>query len=226
LISIKAGGKGGPELCQKNKRPTAMTTNTFLAQLDRATRQLIATVQAQFEPLELSQLNHKPAPDAWSILECLEHLNRYSRYYNPALAAALAGPAASVNTEVRYSWLGRKSIEMMGPGSTKKAKTLKHMNPSGSVLGREVLTEFYQQQEQLLKLLAQAHGTDLNRKAVPIEFFKLLKMRVGESFEFVVLHEERHVQQALRVKAGLGLAPSPSHRRKSAEAAGWPTLVA
>jgi hypothetical protein len=69
-----------------------------------------------------------------------------------------------------------------------------------------VLAEFRQHQEQLLQLLARAAHADLNRKAVPVEFFKLLKMRTGEAFEFVLVHEQRHMQQALRVKAGLPVA--------------------
>lgn len=179
-----------------------MNATAFLAGLDQATRQLLTTVQNELEPLELAQLNHQPAPGAWSILECLEHLNRYSRYYNARLAQALSRLGTSPKeAEVGYSWLGGKFIRMMAPGNFKKAKTLKSMNPSGSCLGREVLAEFALHQEKLLVLLAQAHRADLNRKAVPIEFFKLLKMRLGETFEFVVLHEQRHVQQALRAKA-------------------------
>lgn len=181
-----------------------MNATAFLARLDQATRQLLTTVQTELAPLELAQLNHQPAPGAWSIFECLEHLNRYSRYYNARLTKALTQPGNSANTkqaEVSYSWLGGKFIRMMAPGNTKKAKTLDRMNPSGSCLGREVLAEFARHQQRLLELLTQAHHTDLNRKAVPIEFFKLLKMRLGEAFEFVVLHEQRHVQQALRAKA-------------------------
>ncbi|MDF7814870.1 DinB family protein [Hymenobacter sp. YC55] len=180
-----------------------MTTNAFLAQLAQATRQLINTVQAEFEPLEVAQLNQQPAPNAWSVLECLEHLNRYSRYYNPRFAQALAKAGTAVEAEVGYSWFGRKSIAMMAPSNTKKAKTLKRMNPSGSRLGREVLAEFLQHQQQLLELLRQAQHADLNRKAVPVEFFQLLKLRLGEAIEFVIVHEQRHVQQALRVKANL-----------------------
>jgi hypothetical protein len=180
-----------------------MTSTTFLAQLDRDLRQLLATVQAELAPLELAQLNHKPAPTAWSILECLEHLNRYSRYYNPRFAQALAQADPSAEAEVRYSWVGRKFIDMIAPTNTKKAKTFSYMNPSGSQLGREALTEFCAHQQQLLSLLAQAQHADLNRKAVPVEFLKLLKLRLGEAFELQVLHEQRHVQQALRVKDGL-----------------------
>ena len=187
-----------------------MTTTAFLAALSQATRQLLATVHTEFLPLELAQLNQQPAPGAWSILECLEHLNRYSRYYNPRLAQALAQPAAlAAEAEVGYSWLGRKFIGLMEPGNSKKAKTLQRMNPRGSRLGREVLAELTQQQEQLLELLARAQPADLNRKAVPVEFLKLLKMRLGETFEFVVLHEQRHVQQALRAKACLSTEAMP-----------------
>jgi uncharacterized damage-inducible protein DinB len=198
------------------KKINAMNTNTLLTQLAQATRQLLATVQTELQPLALAPLNQQPAPGAWSILECLEHLNRYSRYYNPQLANALARPGTP-QPEVCYSWLGRKFIDMMAPGNPKKAKTLQRMNPSGSRLGREVLTEFCQHQQQLLELLAQASRTDLNRKAVPVEFFKLLKMRVAEALEFVVLHQERHLQQALRAKECLQIEVPANAEEKAAQ---------
>lgn len=193
-----------------------MTTNAFLAQLSETARQLISTVQTELEPLELAQLNQQPAPNAWSVLECLEHLNRYSRYYNPRFAQALAHVGTAAEAEVGYSWLGRKFVAMMGPGNTKKAKTLKRMNPIGSRLGREVLVEFQQHQQHLLELLAQAQHADLNRKAVPVEFFPLLKMRLGEAIEFVLVHEQRHMQQALRVKASLLTTETPINSKPTA----------
>ncbi|GAA4347749.1 DinB family protein [Hymenobacter saemangeumensis] len=186
-----------------------MNAAAFLTSLQDATQQLRATAQAELEPLELTLLNYKPSPTAWSILECLEHLNRYSRYYNPQLAKALTRPAAPARAqETGYSWLGRKSVAMMRPENTKKQTTFKHMNPSGSRLGREVVSEFLAHQTQLLDLLAQAQQADLNRKAIPVEFFRLLKLRLGEALEFVVVHQQRHLQQALRVKAGLQVALS------------------
>jgi hypothetical protein len=180
-----------------------MNANAFIAELDRATRQLLTTVQTELEPLELAQLNQQPAPNSWSVLECLEHLNRYSRYYNPRFAQALAQPGPTAEVEVRHSWVGRKFIDMIAPSNTKKAKTFSYMNPSGSQLGREVLTEFCAHQQQLLQLLAQARHADLNRKVIPVEFFRLLKLRLCEAFEIQILHEQRHLQQALRAKAAV-----------------------
>jgi len=182
-----------------------MTTAHFLAALHATVADLRTTVQTEFAPLSLALLNQRLAPTSWSILECLAHLNAYSCYYNDAFARALARPAAApvAYMEVTYSWLGRKSIAMMHPTNLNKQKALKRLNPLGSQLGSEVLAEFDQHQAQLLALLAQARQADLNRSAVPVEFFRLLKLRLGEALEFVVVHQQRHVQQAQRVRAAL-----------------------
>ncbi|MFD3002932.1 DinB family protein [Pontibacter toksunensis] len=175
-----------------------------LESLAQTARSLSQTVSTEFAPLDLSALNFKAAPGSWSILECLEHLNRYSRYYNPALAKAIESNTAGASMQrISYSWLGKKSLEMVRPQNMKKHKTVKHMNPNNSNLGRGTIEEFLQHQTELLHLLQRAGKADLHKKAVPVEFFRLLKLRIGEALEFVVLHEERHVQQALRVKAQL-----------------------
>lgn len=174
-----------------------------LEQLSQTVSNQKHTVIAALVPLDLSLLNHKPAPDRWSILECLEHLNRYSRYYNPVLAEAIAANPAGGNPQtISYSWFGKKSLDTVRPG-TKKIKTVKHMNPNNSQLDRQTLEEFLDHQTELLQLLDKAKGANLNRKAIPVEFFKLLKLRIGETLEFMALHQERHLQQALQVKKQL-----------------------
>ncbi|GAA4310951.1 DinB family protein [Nibribacter koreensis] len=182
-----------------------METNTFLAQLQDRVQQIKATAQAEFLSLEPAALNFKPQPNSWSILECLEHLNRYSRFYLPAFEKAIAPALASGSAQlVKYSWFGKKSLEMVNPAGAKKHKTLARMNPQNSQLTKAVLDEFLQHQDTLLHLLSKATTADLNKKTVPVEFFQLLKLRLGEALEFVVLHEQRHLQQALRVKASAG----------------------
>ncbi|GAB2946361.1 DinB family protein [Hymenobacter coalescens] len=177
-----------------------MTPNAFLLQLQANVRRLQALVDTELAPLPDATLNAQPGPGRWSVLECLEHLNRYARYYLPAFERALA-PQGSTGAAIRYSWLGRKSLDIVRPGTGKPSKTVKHMNPGGSPLSRATLTEFLAHQARLLALLAAAHTADLNRRAVPVEFFRLLKLRTGEALEFVVLHEERHVEQARRTAA-------------------------
>lgn len=178
-----------------------MDTATFLSQLQQQAQTQKGTIQSEFLPLDSAALNFKPHATGWSVLECLEHLNRYSRFYLPHLERALASAATPLSAQpVRYSWIGKKSLDLVNPTSTKKHKTLKHMNPHNSQLTEKVLTEFLQHQDNLLRLLTSAAKADLNQKAIPVEFFKLLKMRLGEALEFLVLHQQRHIQQAQRVK--------------------------
>jgi uncharacterized damage-inducible protein DinB len=176
-----------------------MLSTMFIARLEAQLQELTTAVEQQVRPLSNSQLNFKPTPTSWSVLECLEHLNRYSRFYNEEFAKALPGYSHTKTPhEVGFSWLGRKSYNTVKPDNTKPQKTIKHMNPAGSQLTVTVLDEFGQHQARLQQLLLAAQSTDLNRKVVRIEFFRLLKLRVGEALQFVVAHEQRHVQQALR----------------------------
>jgi hypothetical protein len=118
-----------------------MKNAPFLAALEASVAELRTSARTHSAGLDEALLNQRPAPTSWSILECLEHLNRYSRYYNATLSKALAtpGPLPTPAAEVGYTWLGRKSVEMMRPTNAKKSTTLKHLNPLGSRLGPEVL---------------------------------------------------------------------------------------
>lgn len=82
------------------------------------------------------------------------------------------------------------------------------MNPNNSQLTRDTVDKFLKHQQELLVLLTKAKGVNLSKKAIPVEFFKLLKLQIGETLEFVIEHQERHLQQALRVMQAkeLGIA--------------------
>jgi hypothetical protein len=58
-----------------------MTSDELLAKLHRDIHVIIEFAK-EFEFLPESTLNWKERNEKSSILECLEHLNRYSLYYN------------------------------------------------------------------------------------------------------------------------------------------------
>lgn len=179
-----------------------MNTTTELNRLNQEVNTIIQTVQNDFQHLPLEALNWKENPSSWSILECFQHLNLYARYYVPAIKNAIAAnQSTTADANFKYSWMGKKSVDMMHVENTKKQKTVKHMNPNGSQLSKSVLTEFLQFQTQILDLLKAGASVNLNTKKIKIEFFKLLKLRIGETLVFVVEHERRHLKQALKVKA-------------------------
>lgn len=158
-------------------------------------------VKAEFLELTEHPLNFKADIAVWSILECIEHLNRYSRYYNEAIKKAIAKAAATqAPTQYKLTWFGKMSIELVSPSNTKKNKTIKRMNPTGSQLSKTSITDFLQHQTELLRLLEASSKIDANKKLVPVEFFKLIKLNIFESLIFMVEHEKRHIAQALAMK--------------------------
>jgi hypothetical protein len=179
-----------------------MTTRQLIFKLSTEADVLIETVHTTFLDLPQSVLSVKATPEQWSVLECFEHLNRYARFYLPAVGRSiLSSKTTFTEKELRYSWIGSFSIRMMDPKNVKKQRTFRRMDPSFSDLTRETLTEFLKHQQKLKMLLQQASGIDINTGGVPVEFFKLLKMRTGEALQFVMVHQQRHLAQAQRTLA-------------------------
>ena len=87
----------------------------------------------------------------------------------------------------------------MHPDNAKNQKTFVRMNPANSSVSTEALREFLKEQRGLLKILSLAQSVNLNKGRVSVEFFKLLKLNIGDALQFVVVHQQRHINQALTV---------------------------
>ncbi len=180
-----------------------MKSSLLLSSLADNVQSIITDVENEFLDLDEAILNYKADQTSWSILECFEHLNRYNRFYNEKFERAIAASSQENKTdEVKSSWIGRKFIAMMHPDNKKKIKTVKNMNPMlglQSKLNRSSVHEFLKHQHALLRLLDSAKRSDLNRAIIPVEFFRLIKMRLGDALQFVIVHEQRHLIQARNV---------------------------
>lgn len=180
-----------------------LDAKTYLLKLAEELRQIIRQAEQEFPELNESVLNWKATPERWSILECLEHLNRYSRYYHSAIEICLTNDRNSIAKEGSIylsTWIGRLSIRLVHPSNAKKQQTFKRMNPSGSSSSKTVIKEFLIHQRRLCELIEQASQTDINRIKIPLEFLKIAKMNLGDTFGFLLAHTQRHLQQALKVK--------------------------
>jgi hypothetical protein len=184
----------------KEKRD--MKSSLLLSGLEDNVQSIITDVENEFLNLDDGVLNYKSTVTSWSILECFEHLNRYNRFYNEKFEQAIATSIQGNNQEAKSNWIGRKFIAMMHPDNKKKIKTVKNMNPMvglQSKLDRSGIHEFVKHQHELLRILDAAKRADLNRSNVPVEFLRLLKMRLGDALQFVIVHEQRHLIQARNV---------------------------
>ncbi|RDC62695.1 DinB family protein [Adhaeribacter pallidiroseus] len=150
----------------------------------------------------------QPAPDGgWSMAQCLDHLNGYGYYYLPQIAKGLSKPNKAAHPHTFTStWLGTYFTRLMEPSTgTKKMKAFKNHIPRPDLDAPAVVAAFIQQQETLLTYLNQARTADLDTIKIPISITKWVKLKLGDVLQFLIAHNERHVQQAKRhlVNAGV-----------------------
>jgi hypothetical protein len=88
---------------------------------------------------------------------------------------------------------------MLPKSNMKTMNTFTSKNPINSKLEKEtVLLGFINQQEEMLALLDTAKNKDLTKIKTSITL-PLLKFRLGDTFRFVIYHNQRHIVQAQKV---------------------------
>lgn len=99
----------------------------------------------------------------------------------------------------KSSWLGAYFIKMMDPETGKKKyKAFKGHIPAPDLDAYAVVAEFIQQQENLLIFLKEARSADLNSIRIPISIARFITLKLGDVFQFIIAHDERHIRQAMR----------------------------
>lgn len=120
-------------------------------------------------------------------------------FYLPAIEKSMRNPKVGNNQNFHSGVLGGYFAKSMLPKEKlNKMKTFKDMNPIHSQLDREVLQIFVHQQEKMLVLLQEARQVDLTKTKTPISISKFIKLRLGDTFHFVINHNWRHIEQAKR----------------------------
>lgn len=154
---------------------------------------------ASFQNLSPEKLEIKRADGGWSIAQCFAHLNSYNQYYLPRIEKGLSADHPH-NPIFKSTWLGQYFTDIIRPSAKmKKFKAIKQHEPNAHVSGTPAVAEFIENQERLLKLLTESRTTDLNKIKIPISILPWIKLRLGDVFQFVVAHQERHLQQASRM---------------------------
>ncbi len=176
-----------------------MTRNEVLQQTEKGIRQVISEAKTHLQNLGHEELNWKPAAGRWSIAECLEHLNRYSNYYNRQALGKLENADQVEEHGYKAGWIANWVHNSIHPENRKKMSTPKFLDPSNSIISDNIVTEFLQHQYQLLGVVEKAQQVDLNKIKVPVEVMKLIKLSLGDVLIFMDLHQQRHMIQAREV---------------------------
>lgn len=171
----------------------------LLSQLITQTTENIYFVDS-LKSLSDKQLNKRINENSWSILEVVQHLNLYADFYHQEIKRKMQQSDLKAVEKFSSGILGNYFAKSILPKEKlNKMKTPKTMDPIFTTLDSKVLDIFIENQHRLLKLLDIAKTKNLSRIKTNISLTPFIKIRLGDTFRFVVNHNLRHVNQIERI---------------------------
>lgn len=167
-------------------------------------RATAAHVKARFGPLTATQLNWKPAPDRWSVGQCLDHLVTADGAYFPTFDAVREGRYRKTlwqRMPVLPAFFGRMLLKTIDPANSRKSKAPSIFAPASSDVDTGIVRRFGEQQTKLVEYLQGGAGLDLDGTIIASPVASVVTYSLFDAFRILVRHAQRHVQQADRVIA-------------------------
>jgi hypothetical protein len=150
--------------------------------------------------LSSAQLNLRPGPDAWSVAECLSHLNISARLYVDQIMPAIERArqrGLMGQGPYKYGIMARWLTRTMEPPPRRKYKVPRRFtDPSSTHDIDRVLTDFDAAGEDWNRCLEAANGLHLARVKVRSPASPLMRFPLGSLFAMMAAHERRHLWQA------------------------------
>jgi len=166
------------------------------------------TARAVAADLTEAQLNWKPSAEQWSIAQCLEHLavatKGFDKYFTEVLQRA--GSKTSMTSPPAYKptmmggWLARH----VAPESPKKLRAPRMFRPGDASSIQGSLLMFLDEQQKFVDFVRQCRGIDYNKTRIRSPVTPLVRYSLADAFVITVLHAQRHLAQARRVRESQG----------------------
>ncbi|HYK57512.1 MAG TPA: DinB family protein [Flavisolibacter sp.] len=181
----------------------------LIDQLEADVRQLIAAAE-HLQQADNVKLSYPPEEGKWSAAQALEHLNMYNRYYLPAIEKAMVHIPKEVNAWFVPGFFGNYFTNMMMPKNVyevkNRMKAMKGYRPDRGINVEGVFKEFYEHQNKLIQLLETARKRNLEQVRVPTSISTMIRLKLGDTFRFLIAHEQRHMIQARNAIRATGVS--------------------
>ena len=154
--------------------------------------------------LSQAQLNWKPAPDKWSIAQCLDHLavasSKFVPYFTRALARSRKKWPVASSPSYRPTLIGGWLIKLVVPEAERNLTAPKVLRPSESSAIQGTLESFLEQQARFIEFVRETNGVDYNKTRLRSPVTPLVRYSLADAFVITVVHGQRHLAQARRVR--------------------------
>lgn len=184
-----------------------MTNEDFIKTILQKGKEAKDKVKSEFSNISLEQLNWKPLLKSWSIAQCLDHLIASHSAYFPILKR-ITERNYKINSWEKYSPFtsisGRLLIRQFQEQPKRKFKAPKKIQPSTSQLELDVLNDYYNNLDIFLDYISNCDQVDLDKTIITSPTISIVTYSLRDAFQFLMQHEHRHVNQAIRVKTNAG----------------------
>lgn len=157
----------------------------------------------EFSSLTEDQFNFQPSPDKWSIGQCLLHLVKTNKSYFP-IYERLSGDSYHPNFFEKTGWFSgfweKFFINGVDPKNIKKMKAPAAIQPAQSNIDKEIIHKLVEQNAKIASYFQALQAKGIDKVIVSSPFAKFIVYNAACTFDIIALHEQRHLQQALRVR--------------------------
>jgi hypothetical protein len=180
-----------------------MKDPAFIQQMFTRAREAGEKVGQEISGLGIEQINWKPAPETWSIGQCLDHLIVSDSLYFPAFDRLASGKFSMTwwqNWNPFSNLFAKMLISQTGEKVNKRLKAPRVFVPSAERADAGIVDRFQKHLDTLTHYVGECRNTDLDKVHITSPVSKVITYSLRSAILIIVQHEHRHVNQAIRVK--------------------------
>jgi len=172
----------------------------FIAQRISEVNDLINQTEEIRNKYSMQKILSSPETGTWSAAQVLAHLNSYNRYYLGAIETSLnnsskKGQAGYYTPGILGAYFTRLMLPAAETQKVRKMKSPKDHIPPITPDAEAVINEFIKGEKNLLRQLEKSKEVNLMKTRVPISLNRFIKLQLGDTFHFLVAHQQRHFVQ-------------------------------
>lgn len=180
-----------------------MVDKEFVNQRVVKGREAVKKVEDHFFHLSSVQLTWKPSADSWSIAECLDHLIISNRSYFDELNKIIEGTYKmswwQKNSPLTRFW-GKTLRDQLQETVKRKMTAPAKLTPSATEQPADIVNRYCATAHTFLDLIDRCRGVDIDKVVITSPTIRIVTYNLRDAFEFLISHEHRHINQAIRVK--------------------------
>lgn len=177
-----------------------------LLELQAEFESLIAEAEAKSADLSHEQFNWHPRAGAWSIGQCLDHLNVTDGKYLRSIRRVLNDALPRVDSQqIRSTLFGKFYRWLLEPPVRKGLPAPKPFVPTTQEIDlQSVLSEFRKIHRELIDEIRRSSQADINGITVSSPISKHLRLNIYDAFRAIAAHGRRHLWQSNRIRSAAG----------------------